>query len=350
MKQQLSIQELAQQLDHRAASKKDYIANSAAIHMASDPGDLSPVLSGLNGDDYPLTEHAHSQLATALAIPKKYYDKMREESPHLLEESVNTWLGKEPQKKRMIRTLDNKVRAVLSSSYRPLDNFDLAKTVLPILNENSCSVESSALTETRMYIKATMPKLSGTIGQNDVVQAGIVISNSEVGAGAVKVEPMIYRLVCLNGMISADRSMRKYHVGKGVEADFDMSILTTEARQADDKAFWLKVRDIVKGAFNEDLFIALTNRMRGTKDNAIVNPDVVEVISNFKEAFRIGDGTGNQIMQHLISGGDLTQFGLLNATTRASQDVEDYDDATELERIGGKVLELSQKDWKEIAA
>lgn len=350
MKQQLSIQELAQQLDSRSKSKKDYIANSAALEMIQSPNGENPLLTGLNGNDYPLTSHAHGQLATALGIPKRYYDKMRDESPELLTENVNTWFKKDSGKKRMIRTLDGDVRAVLSDSYRPLDNFDLAQTVLPILTDKECDIKSCALTETKMYIKATLPGMRAAVGLNDIVEAGIVISNSEVGAGAVKIEPMVHRLVCLNGMIVADRSMRKYHVGKGVEADFEMGILTTETRQADDKAFWLKVRDIVSGAFNEDLFIALTERMKETKGNLIINPNVVEVVDNLKEKYRIGEGTGNSIMQHLIQGGDLSQFGLLNATTRASQDVENYDEATELERIGGKVIELSQKDWHEIAA
>ena len=34
----------------------------------------------------------------------------------------------------------------------------------------------------------------------DVVQAGVSISNSETGRGAVSVCPLVYRLVCTNGM------------------------------------------------------------------------------------------------------------------------------------------------------
>ena len=38
-------------------------------------------------------------------------------------------------------------------------------------------------------------------------------------------------------------------------------------------------------------------------------------------------------------GNDLSHDGLVNAVTRASQDIEDYNRATELERIGGVLLE-----------
>jgi hypothetical protein len=35
--------------------------------------------------------------------------------------------------------------------------------------------------------------------------------------------------------------------------------------------------------------------------------------------------------------------------TRMSADVESYDRATELERVGAKVIELPKHEWREIA-
>ena len=55
------------------------------------------------------------------------------------------------------------------------------------------------------------------------------------------------------------------------------------------------------------------------------------------------------MLRYLIEGGDLSQFGLHNAVTRMSQDVEDYDRASDLERVGGKIIELSATEWKTIA-
>jgi hypothetical protein len=42
-------------------------------------------------------------------------------------------------------------------------------------------------------------------------------------------------------------------------------------------------------------------------------------------------------------------YGLVNAVTHFSQDVEDYDRATEFEALGGKLIELAPGDWKELA-
>ena len=61
-------------------------------------------------------ETAHQQIADRLNIPFRYYKKMQDESPHLLDQNVNEWFGKNPER-RMIRVLDGKVRAFLSARH-----------------------------------------------------------------------------------------------------------------------------------------------------------------------------------------------------------------------------------------
>ena len=73
----------------------------------------------------------------------------------------------------------DEVRAVLSERYRRLDNFDLAESVLPVLQQlPEVRFESVELTETRMYLKCVTPRLEYEMAPGDVVQAGVVISNS----------------------------------------------------------------------------------------------------------------------------------------------------------------------------
>ena len=55
------------------------------------------------------------------------------------------------------------------------------------------------------------------------------------------------------------------------------------------------------------------------------------------------------VLRHLIVAGDLSAYGLVNAVTHYSHDVEDYDRATEFEALGGKLIELSSKEWEELA-
>ena len=99
------------------------------------------------------------KLSDKLNIPYAYFERMRENQPALLDRNVNTWLQSEPDR-RLLRTLDGQVRAVLSDRYRRLDNYDLAVQVLPILKGlPELRFESVELTETRMYIMCVTPQL-----------------------------------------------------------------------------------------------------------------------------------------------------------------------------------------------
>jgi hypothetical protein len=45
----------------------------------------------------------------------------------------------------------------------------------------------------------------------------------------------------------------------------------------------------------------------------------------------------------------LAQWGLANDVTATAQEVDSYDRATELERLGGTIIDLPADDWRHIA-
>ena len=55
-----------------------------------------------------------------------------------------------------------------------------------------------------MYIKVVNKRLEAEVVPGDIVQSGVIISNSEVGLGSVNIQPLVYRLVCSNGMVVND--------------------------------------------------------------------------------------------------------------------------------------------------
>lgn len=348
MKTGQTLQDVATILERQRESKRDFIAPTQQLVIEPTNNDKD-VRIKVNGQGYfTLGEIAHEQIAARTGIPNKYYERLRLNAPNLLAANVNHWFTVTPEK-RMVRTLDGNVRAFLSDRYRPLDNPDLAEVVLPIIQDLGCKIESIAVTDKRFYIKAVTPRVMAEIKQGDVVQAGISISNSEVGLGSVKVDPLVFRLSCLNGLISQDYSMNKYHVGRGHEGgDMAEEFFSDATRMADDKAFWMKVRDVVKGAFNTDVFNKIVNSMRDITERAI-EADVVQVVDVVQKKFGFSQDEKSGVLKHLIQGGDLTQYGLLNAVTRMSQDVESYDRATEVEKMGGQILELPKREWELIA-
>ncbi len=355
MKTGQTLSEMAKELERQRDAKRDFIAPTQQLEVQATGldnweagGDNAGYEMKVNGHgSFAIGDTAHDQISNRLGIPRKYYDRMRTDAPNLLLQNTNHWL-KNQDEKRMVRTLDNKMRAFLSSRFRPLDNFELAETVLPVLIGTGCKIESSALTEKRIYIKAVTDKLTAEIKKGDIVQAGIVVSNSEIGLGSVRVEPLIYRLVCTNGMIVNDHAMKKYHVGRNVDVDLAEEFFRDATRKADDRAFWMKVRDVVTGSFRKDVFERVVDRMRNVVDAEIVG-DVEKVVEVVQEKYQLADTERSGILKHLIKEGDLTQYGLVNAITRYSQDLTDYDRATDMERLGGVVLELPKSDWKEIS-
>ncbi len=345
MKQGKTLNELAKELERQRLARKDFIADTAGLEVVTDSNGVTKVMMGFTdiSGEFVISDIAHQQIATRLQIPFRYYQKMRLEYPELLDKNINSWFAR-TNEKRMLRTLDNRLRAFLSDRYRRLDNLELAEAVLPILNEiKGLEIISSEITETHMYIKVINKKLKAEVGENDIVQAGMVISNSEVGLGSLKVEPLVYRLVCKNGLIVKDYTQKKYHVGKQVDSEESAyEIYRDETLAADDKAFFMKVQDTVRCAVDETKFLLSVNKLIAVKsEHTGDNP--IKTVELLADKYVLNQNERGSILRHFIMGGDDSRFGLVNAVTRASQDIEDYNRATELERLGGELLSLPIK-------
>lgn len=347
MKQGRTLTELATEIERAENAKKDLIADTRQLAMSSTENGIRLNIGGQESTG--ITDYAHGQIAERIKIPRQYYRRMQADAPQLLTTNVNHWFMDKPER-RMVRTLDGDTRAFLSDRYRPLDNFDLLTAILPILADvPDMKIESCETTDRRMYIKALFPRQQMEVKKGDVVQSGIVISNSEIGAGSLRVEPLVFRLVCLNGMIGGS-ALKKYHVGRGydVSGDGSMEIFRDATMQADDKAFWMKTQDTVRAALDDAAFRRLVGSMQEAME-VTIDADPVKVVERTAKKFSLTDGEQGDVLRHLIQGSDLSQYGLMNAITRASQDVQDYDRATDLERLGGVVIELPKRDWRVLA-
>lgn len=353
MKTGLSLQEMAAELQRRQDAKRDFVADTRQLEVipTHKPNGTSGFDLSVNGQpsSFPVTHHALRQIESRLQVPATYADRLATKHPDLLAYTLNALFQREPER-RMVRTLDGNARAFLSDRYRLLDNFDLAQAVLPLLMDApDARIVSTQFTETRFYIKALFPRVEREVSVGDPVQSGLVISNSEVGAGSLSVQPLVYRLVCKNGMISSYGGQRKYHVGRahGGEAEA-FELYRDETLQADDKAFWLKVQDVVRATMDESKFETIVRKMAETKGQPIEgNP--VKAVEEVAKAMSFNQSESDNVLKHLIQGGDLSRYGMLNAITRSAQDVDDYDRATEMEAAGGRIIELPKSDWEVIA-
>lgn len=339
MKQGRSLEALGEELQRQRAVRQDFLSDTGLMDFKAEDNGRSFITLNMKGNSqtFAVNELAHQQIAQRLQIPYRYYQKMQIEQPDLLSENVNTWLHYAPER-RMLRTLDGEVRAFLSDRYRRLDNLELCEAVLPIIREMSgASITSCEVTPSHMYLKVVNKKLKADVAVGDTVQAGFVISNSEVGLGSVKIEPLIYRLVCRNGLILKDYTQKKYHVGRQAEGDGAYELYSDETLRADDHAFFMKVQDTVKVAADEARFAMAVDKLKESMDIPL-GKDPVKEVEFLADKYQLNPNERGDVLRQIFMGKDNSRYGLLNAVTAASQMASSYERATDLERIGGEIL------------
>lgn len=344
-----SLVELAQELQRQAQVRRDFLAPTDQVgYLVADNGSTA---LALNGAAFEVTNHTHRQVSEWAGIPAKYYDRMRTEAPRLLEANVQHWFKENPTK-RLIRTLDGNARAFLSDKYQRVDNDQVAEAALSVILESGgFEVVSSNVTDSRLYIQATITHLEGEVKKGDAVRAGIIISNGELGNGAIDIQPMIYRLVCTNGMVAGsliqDARFRRNHVGRRMESNEDYSIYADDTRQADDRTLMLKIRDSIRALSDPALFHRLMDELRAsTEGPRITNP--VAAVEELASHYQLRPSERNTVLENLIRGADYSRWGAANAITAAANTHESYDRSIELENFGGKLISLQMDQWSRI--
>jgi hypothetical protein len=155
-------------------------------------------------------------------------------------------------------------------------------------------------------------------------------------------------LACLNGMVHENFGIRKFHLGgNGGDGEGAREFYRDATRIQDDKAFFMKVQDVVEATMTPETFGRVIEGMQkaATKQITGKTDKVVEVTA---KRYGLSDTERDSVLKHLIAGGQLNAYGLGQALTRVSADVENYDKATDLERAGGEIITLGRHDWEEI--
>ena len=184
----------------------------------------------------------------------------------------------------------------------------------------------------------------------EVVKAGLVLKNSEVGYGCREINFLAYALACTNGMI-LPRPLGPFttrHVG-GRQGNGSLFALSQEAQQADARAFALATRDAVRQMVSRDNLQELVNRMQAANARPITG-HVEQSVKALGKSYSLTQDEQDNILRHLITDGDLSHYGLTNAITRSAQDAASYDRAIELEEIGGVFLHLPERQLEPILA
>lgn len=348
-----SLSDLFAELDRQDENKTDLVVPVNQLSVESHNSEfhlLAPNPQSPDGfTDFGILDNAHDQIGTFLEIPKKYYQKMAQAQPNLLVNNINTWF-KAGDKSRLVRGLDGSARAFLSDRYRRIENGEIAQTVLQTFSQlpfiTADSFRSMEVTDRKLYIKIIFSHIQGEIKQGDIVESGIMITNSEIGRGGFQVAPFIHRLVCTNGMKVNVAGINKRHVGSRLTQGIQYQ---DDTIQADNRALMLELRDTLLASADQIQFNKYVDQMReATTGEKIERPvDAVEVLS---QNYGLNKSERDAVLTNLIQDGDFSKWGALNAVTKVANNVSDYDRATELEETGGLILDLNRSQWHEIAS
>lgn len=347
----MTLDELEKKVMAERSLKEDALVNTQCMEYVVEGSEQNMCVIDRKKDAVlmkaPVNRTAHAQIGRYLEIPVSYYNMMLEKNPQLLATNINTWFAQKPAAQRMIRRFDGRMRAFLSNQYLKLDNDAVLYTVLPILEKLGldAEVESCEITESRLYIKVVNKKVQAEVTPGDIVQAGVIITNSEVGLGSITVKPLVYRLVCRNGMVINDAVSRAYHKGARMKSNTDFMLFKDDTREAQARSLRLEIRDIVEDAVSQVTLDRVTHKYKMAK-NMEITGDIPSLVTMTGREFDIKKDEKEGVMEHLYRRGDYTLYGLSNAITEMSQTVDDYDRASELEEVGYKVLNMSRTQWK----
>ena len=341
----MSIVELAQELERLRSTTKDVVVPTKSLRAVAEQGTVTIEIPDLGR--LPLTRWGHEQLAEKTTVPFRYYNQMVDAGlADLAAQNVNAWLQKRHEngkEKLLIRSADSKVRAILSDRYRMMDSYDLAILTMERAKEHEATVQRCDLTDTHMYLKLVVPKYkeyldqAGTEGVHvpeDEVIPGLVVSNSEVGAGAFRVEPFLFRGKCRNGMIL---EQKLYQVHLGHELDVGQLVFSDETRRLEDRVIWAKARDVIDSTFKPEVLKALVEKLRAARGMPIPDDKTAEVVDLVVKDAEISKEKRDDLLRYFAAEG-ASVFGLVNGITRLAQDYENADDQVNLERYAGRIL------------
>jgi len=355
-----SLMDLAAAVDQISKTKHDVVVDSRDMEMIQ-TGSNSFGLIGHGDRLGELDAHSHGQMSARLQIPKPYYDRMMEQEPELLKVNVNRWLMASDAR-RMVRTYrgsgetthERTVRAIMSDRYQRIDHFDVLQHLLPVLKEAGMEygldLKSCEVTDSKMYVKLTSPRLRGEVKAGDVVEAGVSIRNSEIGLGSYVISPFIYRLWCDNGWGTDEGQFSRRHVGGKTELGDQMqSYMTDETNKAVDHAVLLQSRDILKGMLSEEVFGKTLDKLQAAAQGVPVARPIqaMEVLS---QSLGLTIEENESCLMNLMEDGDYSRWGVCNAVTKLANTTAGYDRASDIENFGGKIIDLPTTDWNRLVA
>ena len=367
-----TLSRLLERVRDDSARKEDYIAPTHDLQKTTDnqgnPQIVVEQRGGVPTKLFNVNDVAFGQIAGHAGIDVRTARRLQSGYSAEFDGLINAIWQKEPAV-RMLRThaglalTDGGVgtlRAFVSDKFKTFDHVNLLQSALPQLMDSDArfQVVNAEVTDKRLYLRLKSLVHTGDgAGVGDVMANGIGLQNSEVGAGSVSVYQIAWTLACLNGMQTQNKT-RSSHITSGRDAD-DWGLLSDQAKDADNRALELKIRDLVRVYSSRDAFDDVLQKMRDAAADVIDGHavDKTDVVSNLGAVMKLTKKETDDVLNGLLdtigqSGYErekpLSRATLINAVTAVSHKA-DADDVDMWQQRGGQLLDMRPADWQRVA-
>lgn len=396
------LPDLVALLGSQADIRYDVVANAKALryeggHLIVEGGAARIDDDGVTSTDAKLrlTQGCEDQVADRLEIPTRYVRKMRADAiknddgeaewpADLIDQNVNHWLRANESRTFLVRAFRDDdpdsvgiARAFLSDRYGSIDNLDVLVAALDGVRRAgvNINIDGCDLSEQRMSVRVSAPEVSALApellkgyrspfsddrpgggieriralaareglgyeaGEEPVVFAGFVISNSEVGGGAFSITPRVIVQICRNGLTIKADALRQVHLGARLDEGLIRWSDETQRKSID--LVTAKAQDAVTTFLDVDYIKAVVARMEEHAGSPVKDP--AKIVERVGKNFGFSEEEQSSILSAFISSGQTTAGGVMQAVTAAAQTISDPDRAADLEASALDVLEFAAR-------
>jgi hypothetical protein len=343
-----------------------------------------------------------TQLSGLLDIPKSYVTKLREGGSkfrNLLDHNLNELsedVGKPyriypdiltpdgyrerwDSKKALLRLLvgtdpdypgtNGVVRAVLSNKYKAYDNLDALTAVLEGMAAAGIGpegIDRVELSDNRLYVFVQAPGVEvaaremtanyrspwgegfirrqgnreiGSGEEMPLVRAGFVVTNSEVGSGALNIKPMAIFLACYNGwQVDFLAKVKKVHMGA---RNLDEGVVnwSSETLKIANDLVKSQTKDAVETYLSKEFLQQAVDELTKSATVEITKPE--QTIKTVTRELVYTKAEQEGIFAMFIKGGQLTSGGVGQAVTAYAQTVENPDRAFDLNATAVRAMKVA---------
>jgi hypothetical protein len=257
-----------------------------------------------------LREIAQRSISYRLGIPFQYLKKC---PPDIQAINMNHWIEHEKNDELFFRYDGDDVRAIFTTKYRPVDNFEVI--------ERLDSLDYGPDTRVQCRLDHEFMLLSIMDGNKafkingDTFKPGVSISNSEVGLASLGIAAFVLRLVCSNGLIRKTEIGASYrHVSHKILDEFP------------------KVLENVSFELGKQ-----KHQFRLSMESHVDDP--LKTIESFNRQFQLKEPERKAVDWAWPNEMGETMFHIVNTYTRASQAPElSAESSYQLQRVGGNIL------------